>query len=619
MEKDAQFFQHLVEMQLNAKFRLIRDLLKEINESSLNLIPEHMEVIRDSRGEPLDLRFINNQPKLVGQLTLLLWLDEMAENTGADSAASLFDSTFQPVMDLLKADETAGQWGTLLEQGVGLDLMCQLFMRPNLDSQQKAILAHALEIRADRIIRIAGTKPKIVQLDKVGAVGKNKDKLASYGSIIQALSRLSETELNVVKDEYIAHLVADFDDEFWNEKLGIYHGNVKRYNSREMLINTYQLSELDITLTLSSLARGLKMMDKGKGYSISQHLYQFGKQMLVSPELTTIMLNKMMEDSKQFDLEILQDVDIQGVEYETPYAGDVLRYTIHVYNRCRSRQANQTLENVLIKDTLPDEVSYLSGTTQIDGSWSEDPANIGSDLQWNIDRVDDHTTISFAVLVSPEYDERNLRNRVQARVDVGGSRRNRYCDFSNETIDPIGSSISSLKVLYYNDSNMNVTYDSEENELYGIPTILTTDRGETRSTDGNFEKLKPGVYTVSPDWRNSDYQFLPTVKTPVKEVIREGEEKQLGVGMLDYGQVEGWVFEDYDGDGKKAKGEPGLAGVKVQISGQSDFYGYSARDGYFKIERIPHANQKRVELASGQIFYNMNDGVIPSIQLMQTD
>ena len=96
-----------------------------------------------------------------------------------------------------------------------------------------------------------------------------------------------------------------------------------------------------------------------------------------------------------------------------------------------------------------------------------------------------------------------------------------------------------------------ILFDEEENE---IARTVTDEHGGY-----DFCDIRPGDYEIEPD--------TPCLEPPVGYVqIVPGEEiPEVDLSLVPPTCIVGYVWEDLDGDGWRAVGEPGLAGVAVTV------------------------------------------------------
>lgn len=144
--------------------------------------------------------------------------------------------------------------------------------------------------------------------------------------------------------------------------------------------------------------------------------------------------------------------------------------------------------------------------------------------------------------------------------------------------------IGTFSGTVFNDKNRNGVKDSGENGLSGIVVFLDTndngvaDVGElTRTTNGSgaysFANIDAGDYIVRQTLQTNWVQTLPVGNGTARNVTIARDDNLTGE---DFGQdaipgrILGTVFDDFDSDGVRDTGEPGLSGFQVFIDTDKD-------------------------------------------------
>ncbi|PIE56709.1 MAG: hypothetical protein CSA34_03630, partial [Desulfobulbus propionicus] len=597
---DVRFIRDIITMQLGSKMDFVQQLVSK----SARFLPKTFTVIRDSRKEIIDIEPGAEKGAQLDLLSFALLLADMeqwsAENdqnqaTDAQQRQVLLDKSVSRLLTMLTEGKRQGVKNRLLDTAMTLDLLAQLANHRQLKEAQRNAVTELVKAEAERIAGVLKDGDPIKRLAIIGTVESGRNQLAAYSAVITALVRVQTTIDGMDLDETIRSLAVHFDSYFWNDQLGGYHGQVASYASNAFTTKTYSYSELDLSLTINSLAATLEFLSEEERPQLIGHLVSFARRLLVSQESSTSVLNGLPQSSKEFDFEIIQDMDLVATSHKNIYPGDVLRYEIEVYNRCKQGQPTAPLEQISIRDILPKGVSSLPGTTKIDGKNAEDPELRGGSLYWQLARLDDHASISFAVYVPPAYRFSELENRFEVRADMGGDRRNRFCDYTSKIIDPVSRPTSSVDVVYYYDTNLNQRFDRDETSAKGISTIIDGKPVSVRTDNANrFEKLSPGWYLLTPDRESMDSFIVPTQKTPVQTKLSANEHKTVYIGLVQYTDVEGLIYDDRNHNGQKEENEPALSRARVTLKNRPGYYGYSGRDGYFRIKNIPTDDRSRV-------------------------
>ncbi|PIE72836.1 MAG: hypothetical protein CSA20_05915 [Deltaproteobacteria bacterium] len=615
----ASELKRIVEAQLAAKWHFIDKFVGKTIDSE-GFLPGELSVVRDSRNMVIDYTAGTDNIDQTGLLSLALYLSDLDQVAQQGDLPVLRDGAarrqvlFARAVELcVAADNEAVAQGTkrpVLEKSLVLDLFGQLYNSPLLTDAGKKAVASIIKAKTDGIVSVLKADKPFDRVGLLGSLAQGKDEIAAYAGLLRALERVDSLDLGTTLKPLIHDLAVGFNDRFWNEKLGVYHGTATVVDNRSFKRKSYHYSELDVSLVLSSLVGALDYLDGAERSEIAGRVLSFEERTLVSKEETTRVLNDLVVTKRDFDMEILQDMDIVSTSSQVLFAGDVVEYRIHLYNRCKPEQNNPPLHDVKVKDTLPEGVRYLPGSSRIDGRGVADPAISHGNLTWTVDRLDDHVIIRFKCLVAEDFDQGELHNSLDTWVDLGDE-RNRFCSFSAERDDKISRPESSLDVVYYSDLNFNQKRDPEEPLLQGIDTLVNGEK------DMSLQKIKGGWYYIQPDWASVQGAVYPSAKTPVSVAVRDGQDKDVAIGLVEYGSVQGWIFEDLNGNGQMDNGEKGLSHVRLQIADRPEAYCYSGQDGFFRIDRLVGGEQTyKVELSSKQPYAEVDPTTIQSVGIV---
>lgn len=135
-----------------------------------------------------------------------------------------------------------------------------------------------------------------------------------------------------------------------------------------------------------------------------------------------------------------------------------------------------------------------------------------------------------------------------------------------------GRPMSYVVGTVYLDLNRNGQQDAGEKTLEGIPVRLSGRRAKTgRNGRFLFEFVEPGTYTVGvdPEALPADYSSVTESKL-FRLPLNANYSQDFGVALN--GTIEGYVFVDYDNDGKLAPGDPRHPWVRVLLDGKTETF-----------------------------------------------
>ena len=154
----------------------------------------------------------------------------------------------------------------------------------------------------------------------------------------------------------------------------------------------------------------------------------------------------------------------------------------------------------------------------------------------------------------------------------------------------------------FQDVNGNGKLDAGEPGLAGVFVgVDVTGDGTadiTTKTDAAGKYSTPGV----PDGTAEVTVLVPTGFTAKSEttltatVAKGGEAKDLNFALQPGGKIAGAAFQDTNGNGKRDAGEPGLAGLTVEVDltadGTIDLTAKTAADGSFAFATVPDGTHR---------------------------
>ncbi len=143
------------------------------------------------------------------------------------------------------------------------------------------------------------------------------------------------------------------------------------------------------------------------------------------------------------------------------------------------------------------------------------------------------------------------------------------------------------------DENDNRERDSGEKGVTGL--LLELDRIQARTDHQGegfyrFLPLQPGEYQL--ELKDLPTEYSATISLPKAVELSVGETKRIDIPVIKVASIEGKVFNDQNQDGKLSEGEPGLAGVRLMLTGPESTELYSVSDGTFTFANLPPGDYK---------------------------
>jgi uncharacterized repeat protein (TIGR01451 family) len=307
--------------------------------------------------------------------------------------------------------------------------------------------------------------------------------------------------------------------------------------------------------------------------------------------------------------------------------GSIVVYTLHIDNTGRG-----SVLNVVIRDTLPTGVGYVSGSTIKDGKFFADPSG-SSTLLWRLGELDagESITLKYHVTVKGNAPRGLITNRV---IVTGTDRRGAKLSASDTADISLSGDVmerkGKIKGSVFVDANENGMKNADETGLEGVSLVMENGERVTSDDDGSFifDEVKPGEHLVALDERQlpDDYfligessvivsvfwggtarvtftlGYIPPPPPPptaeemlaLKEAEKKAEEekkkqeeekkKQEEKEKKSSGTVTGRVFIDADDDGVYDHGEEGAEDVVVLLDGTRS--ATTDRRGNFKFNDV---------------------------------
>jgi len=290
--------------------------------------------------------------------------------------------------------------------------------------------------------------------------------------------------------------------------------------------------------------------------------------------------------------------------------GSIISYTVRIRN-----SGGGNIENVIVRDDLPNGFGYARGSTILSGKKYKDPRGTNN-ITWNIGKLSggSSVTLKYKVVVKGNVKRGVNTNRVKVSGRDGrgvGLTATAKADVSIswDSIEKYGK----IKGRVFYDKNKNGIKNVDEEGIAGITILM--ERGTKIKTDKDglflFEKVRPGNHLVALDERKipKDY-FLTsdsskivsvfwggTARTsfalgynppppPVKPVDKDEERKKKEAEklakkkkemleklkkerelLLKSGVISGLVFIDANDNEKYDRGEERAEGVIVVLDG----------------------------------------------------
>ncbi|MCL5095216.1 MAG: hypothetical protein M1575_00550 [Patescibacteria group bacterium] len=198
----------------------------------------------------------------------------------------------------------------------------------------------------------------------------------------------------------------------------------------------------------------------------------------------------------------------------------------------------------------------------------------------------------------------------KAIINHSGDRDNTGKNFGNLHY----GSISGLK---YEDINVNGSREENEGglsewtiQLKDIEgTILRTTTTATESGTYTFENVISGTYQVCEESQKGWQRTQPTDSDCQTVVVNPGQETtDMNFGNFKLGEVSGWKWDDYNGNGFWDEGEPALSGWEICLSpSEEPTFRFTEQDngncvqtndnGYFEFTGLRAGNYRLTETA----------------------
>ncbi len=642
------FLARVMGLQIAARLEFMRDAFDRANERGLAYLPTRMQLVVDSDGQPLDMRFDDPQSTLFSQISLLQALGHLTTLDQASAklipnyqaanqtAGNLFKRVWSHIQETYMDDATRAlnkRQLSALDAGLALvmlgDLYHSLPAKDAFRAELEAVLKGHAEFVMDAMIRSSGDVVRMHPASEDDAL--IKDQLASYSAVLLGLIRVSDVIGESAVMPKIMKLYAYMQANLWDEPLGVYLSRQKHTYLQGSKATRIQYTDLDLGITISALAELTPLLsDPSERHLAAQRLVEFGDRLLVRRSLSTDYqrISAKSDDRpnpnggsgpkepailpvsgwnvKSYDPEIVQGVEI-FLSDQGKSSGDYLyTYIIRVKNICPDKiTVNGPLYDLLVKDQLPQGMTYIPGSATLNGRGDFEPRMSGQNLLWRIPQLNDaqEAVITFKTLMDQPHRGGEYLNRVDVNgwTGVAEDDRGRRCEYGDEDDLEIDRRRGEIEARVFMDRDENGLFDATEKGLQGIRFKLDETRYATSDKGGLlvFDDLEPGHYRISVDWNSVKPELMPVTDLVTTVVVEKGVTTRLKFAFNQYKQVVRQVYDDRNGNGQWDAGEPGVHAVRVHIR-DTGHHAYSAEDGYVRIDRVPVGMREDVVISDRQ-------------------
>ncbi len=304
--------------------------------------------------------------------------------------------------------------------------------------------------------------------------------------------------------------------------------------------------------------------------------------------------------------------DRYGDWFDTPYQNQTGmsdnsgNLTLNVY------ECQQTGSITIRKDSIPNHEQDFNFTRDFGGSFSlDDDSNATLP-----------NSITFNNLTPGNYSVTEENSNWQlTNINCTGGQTSRNERTININLSPGDNAsctfvnVNGIIVSYkYNDLDNSGHFDTGEPRLDGwlislydsswnlLKSMLTgddtTEAGNVEPGHFTFKFLIPGTYYVCETLQNGWVQTEPTTG-PIRDGIH-CRQVNLTAGQLKYGipfgnlglgEIKACKYDDYDGDGEKDEGEPGIVGVTMTLEKSGEgwqpvAFGDTGEDGCYTFDNL---------------------------------
>jgi len=607
---DRQYLARVLGLMVRAKLHFIDELFAASSRQGLGLLPQRFQLAVDSAEYPLGIELPEQPGGLLSQLELLQALGRVASLSPAAAElipdyASLqpmlrghMETLWQQIRDHypdLAADPSPLREMAALDVALVLDALSDLHgylpQQSPLADDLKAVVAAVRSFVVEDLVKRSG----LVRLDESPETGEGTLGLATQGAVLMGLLGSMPAAGLEVPDAVTEKVFRYLDNKLWNAQLGLYLGEVQ-YRDQDGLHTTYYpYRDLDFGASLAALTRMLPWLDDADRSRLLLRLAGASRRVLENSGTEQFVGIAQNQQPAAFGVlpQIIQGVEITSQTRRQSYPGDLITFRIIFENGCFD-QFTRTgpMTDVILRDLLPPVMTYLPGSTRINGTRGPEPFGAGSRLTWHIPELPEFTSLemTFQVFIN-EHAEPGVYENI---VEVGGRALSddgtdfQRCTARSEEVPVEVAPLGRMEGRIFMDANADGVVDANEAGIADIRVLLDRERMTVSNPGGvfTFDGLLPGTYRLDPDWTSVDPGLMLSGPIATGVEIRGGETARPALGWITTKTITGWVFDDRNGNGRRNGDEPMVPAVRVKLA-DTEHFAYTARDGHFKIKGVP--------------------------------
>jgi uncharacterized repeat protein (TIGR01451 family)/fimbrial isopeptide formation D2 family protein len=610
----------ILKAQISASLEFLnKHFMKGIGEEGI--LPSYIYPEINSSGEPLNYISSTEKTDLFAMLSILegataaMDSKEKSVSTEAKGIADklvgyIIENFYDKILGRFKNSESDADLSTVnLYYLNKLGLKASSWLNP---VDRKKFTDDAAALLKNRILE-GSTGVKISVDGKPGKVSSivdiNTVIAASFSAMRMALDIHKASNnpewLNIAKKLWEAQL-----DEGFDSTLKIFKGlRTSDEKLQEQVI--YRYNSFDIGMVIGAVNEIMPYLEDDSRINAFEGLRVFFDKIVEGAEVQYLPFKERDRfHTGEFDLlpglrtEVTIKYDDDVILPKGVYPGETVKFILKLQNRCAPSIASTSEYDFIdITDILPPRFTYIKGTTYINGIKGPEP-NGDDTLSWQLSGKGSEGIILLTFLASVDTDATEgdyINYAKMAYVPAG---------FGTAYVAPSGWAQSLVKILkasalrlkFFEDVNANGTRDEGEIE-HLIPSItLTLDSLTSFSSTrrGTFEPLlvKPGYHSLYLPTINPDTYWWLSGNNPIQFHSRIEEDTVLEVPLTYRRIVEGYTFEDLNGNGVCEKDSEGLENIELETS-----YGLtiiSGEKGYFYY--ISQSPNETVAIKYGQRF-----------------
>ncbi|MDM8542346.1 hypothetical protein QUF90_14825 [Desulfococcaceae bacterium HSG9] len=610
-------------LQTAARFAFIESAFDASQKQGLDYLPALAKLVADSDGMPLEIKFENPQSTLFSHISLLQALANLitADDSfggyipGYDSirkrANRLMNRTWDHIQKTYADADTQAlnaQGTTALDAGMTLAMLGDLYHElPDslgIKKPLENLLGHQAEFIMAKMIRPTGEVRLVYPSSDDKTVVDNQ--LASQSAILLGLIRVADIAGQSDVAEKIMALYSYLENNLWNQRLGVYQSRQERSYVGGSKLTRFKYTNLDLGITVSALAEMLPLLsDRSDRHRTATRLSDFSNRLLVSQNSGNSNAESNW-DVKTYDPEIVQGVDILLTDQSNSADGYIYSYQVTVKNDCPDQTTLRgPLYDLFIGERLPEGMTYIPGSSVLNGDSGFEPVQSGQNLNWEIDRLEDgdKAVITFKALFDQPERKKKYVNKVDVNGWSGGEADNggNRCEYQDKVDLKIGADFGKIEGHVFMDQDENGLSDGTEKPISDIRFKLDDTKYAVADKGGVFvfDDLVPGFYEITADGSSINPDLLATTPLVASLEVKRRTTTRLKFGFNQYKQVFAQVYDDRNNNGKRDTDEPGVHAVRVNIRG-ADYHAYSAEDGHIRIDRVPVDVHKELVISEQQ-------------------